>query len=242
MKPDPVRSRILELIANRHPSTDLKKASLACGKNHAYLHQFIHRGTPRKLPEDIRHALAAHLGVDESVLRSDGPVPSYVVPHPALDPEKLKQGVGFDPAVSARYRQIVPVPEVRVSASAGGGAVNDVEPRGDNWYFPAEWLRHELRARSNDLRIITIDGDSMEPVLESGDRVLVDISRRAPSPPGVFILFDGIGLVAKQLEFVPNSEPPRVIIRSANADYRDYERTIDEVNIVGRVVWFARRL
>jgi len=56
------------------------------------------------------------------------------------------------------------------------------------------------------------------------------------------VLHDGIGLVAKQLEYIPNSDPPRVLIRSESARYRDYERTIEEVNIVGRVIWFARRL
>ena len=51
-----------------------------------------------------------------------------------------------------------------------------------------------------------------------------------------------MGLVAKQLEPVPNTEPARVLIRSANARYQDYERTVDEVSIIGRVVWFARRV
>ena len=69
MKLDPVRRKLLEAVAHRDPPTDLKKASLFCGKNHAYLHQFVHRGTPRKLPEDVRHALALHLGIDEQSLR-----------------------------------------------------------------------------------------------------------------------------------------------------------------------------
>ena len=30
--------------------------------------------------------------------------------------------------------------------------------------------------------MITIDGDSMEPLLSSGDRILIDTSQRVPSP------------------------------------------------------------
>ena len=55
---DNLRSRLLDMVAARRPRTDLKTASLACGRNHAYLHQFIHKGSPRRLPEDVRLRLA----------------------------------------------------------------------------------------------------------------------------------------------------------------------------------------
>ena len=64
---DHVRARLLKLV--REQNTDLKAASLATGRNAAYLHQFIFRGTPKVLPEDVRGALAEHLGVDEDLLR-----------------------------------------------------------------------------------------------------------------------------------------------------------------------------
>ena len=61
-----------------------------------------------------------------------------------------------------------------------------------------------------------------------------------PTPPRVFVLHDGIGLVAERLEHIPNSEPPIVNVISDNKTYSFYERAADEVNIVGRVRWFAR--
>ena len=45
---DPTRVLVLKLIDER--GSDLKKASLAIGKNAAYVHQFIYRGTPKVLP------------------------------------------------------------------------------------------------------------------------------------------------------------------------------------------------
>lgn len=243
MKLDPIRRRLLELVAHRDPPTDLKKASLACGKNHAYLHQFVHRGTPRRLPEDVRWSLAAHLGVDETALR-DGSPPVV----PSNGARQVETVTTRRPRVYSRILDpetepgVVAVPEVRVTAAAGGGAVAEYEALGDSWYFPVDWLRHELRARASDLKIISIDGDSMEPVLAAGDKVLIDTSRTAPSPPGIFVLHDGLGLVAKQVEYVPNTDPPKLVIKSANARYQDYERTVDEVTIAGRVIWFARRL
>ena len=45
--------------------------------------------------------------------------------------------------------------------------------------------------------MITVDGDSMEPLLAAGDRILIDVSRPVPVPPGIFVIWDGMGLVAK---------------------------------------------
>ena len=53
--------------------------------------------------------------------------------------------------------------------------------------------------RSQKLRIIHMEGDSMMPTLHSGDVVLKDLVRRSPTPPGIIVLSDGMGLVAKCL-------------------------------------------
>jgi phage repressor protein C with HTH and peptisase S24 domain len=82
----------------------------------------------------------------------------------------------------------------------------------------------------------------MYPLLSSGDRILLDTSQRIPVPPGIFVIWDGMGLVAKRVEHVPNSDPPKVIIKSVNPEYDTYERDAEEVHIIGRVVWTARRL
>ena len=46
---------------------DLSKNVL--GRNHAYLQQYLERGVPAKLPEDMRLLLAPALGIDEEELR-----------------------------------------------------------------------------------------------------------------------------------------------------------------------------
>ncbi|WP_372922874.1 helix-turn-helix transcriptional regulator, partial [Roseovarius sp.] len=97
-------------------------------------------------------------------------------------------------------------------------------------------------ASPSQLRIMHVEGDSMAPTLLDGDTVLVDMTRRAPNPPGIFVLDDGMGLVAKRLEHIPNSDPPAVRVISDNGFYSPYERTADEVHIVGRIRWFAREI
>lgn len=58
----------------------------------------------------------------------------------------------------------------------------------------------------------------------------------------IFVLHDGMGLVAKRLEHVPNSRPPKICILSDNPLYSPYKRSIDEIRIIGRIRWFAREL
>ena len=232
---DPTRLRVMKLIQQRR--TDLKKASLAIGRNAAYLQQYLYRGIPKTLPEDAREALAAFLGVPEESLR---PAKTESAVEPALPPL-----IAAPPptAIGGGMPGFSQVPELDVRASAGHGAFHE----GDEeikavWMFPDAVIRHELRARSANLRIITIDGDSMEPLLASGDRVLVDTSQRVPAPPGIFVIWDGLGIVAKRIEHIPTAEPSRIVIKSVNPLYNDYERPTEEVNIIGRVIWAGKKL
>jgi phage repressor protein C with HTH and peptisase S24 domain len=234
---DPIRLKIMKLIQNS--DSDLKNASIAIGRNAAYLHQYLYRGTPKNLPEDAREALAAHLGVDDDSLRppsSVKPEPFEAAPNSAtVAPTRRRARPSVDGFVA--------VSELDVRASAGAGALFDgLEESRATWLFPDPVIRHEFRARPEDLRILTIDGDSMEPLLSSGDRILIDTSQRVPVPPGIFVIWDGMGIVAKRVEHVPNSEPATIVIKSVNPDYKTYERGAEEVNIIGRVIWSARRL
>jgi phage repressor protein C with HTH and peptisase S24 domain len=235
---DPVRLKVLKLVKNRKPATDMKAASIAMGRNAAYLHQFVYRGTPKVLSEDDREALAEHLGCKAEDLKH-----KKVPPRKPRRKAAPKEGRVEPSIVATAPEGYMAIPEIDVRASAGPGALNQgLEETKEMWFFPDPVIRHEFRARPADLRMITIDGDSMEPLLASGDRILIDTSQRVPVPPGIFVIWDGMGLVAKRIEHEPNSEPPKVVIKSVNPEYDTYERDAEEVHIIGRVVWTSRRL
>ena len=233
---DPVRVRLLKLIQNK--GSDLKNVSIAINRNAAYLHQFVYRGTPKVLTQEVREALAKELGCEAQELRHRRVPPRK----PRSKSQSAEQRVrsiqsGDIPEGHAR------IAEIDVRASAGPGAINEgLEEVKHVWFFPENVIRHELRARTDDLRMITIDGDSMEPLLASGDRIVIDTSQRVPVPPGIFVIWDGMGLVAKRIEHEPNSDPPKVIIKSVNPEYETYEAGADEVHIIGRIIWTSRRL
>jgi len=140
------------------------------------------------------------------------------------------------------------LPEIDVRAGAGGGGealVNyERDQNGDLmtldgvravWSLPESFLRHELKANPKQTDVVEVVGDSMLPTLSPGDRVFVDMQHRVPSPPGIYALWDGFGIVIKRVEIVPNTDPIKLRISSDNANHADYERTLEEAMIIGRL-------
>ena len=145
------------------------------------------------------------------------------------------------PRVENRPRT-VSVPFVKVEAAMGGPAIVEAEEQGEPWQFQRSWIRDSLHCRPAGLRLLRVKGDSMEPTLLARDIVMIDSHQVSPTPGGVFVLDDGFGLVAKRLEYIPNSDPPTVRMISDNLRYEAFERTAEEIRIIGRIVWFAREL
>ncbi len=154
-------------------------------------------------------------------------------PAPGRGPQRRR------PRGAGSAATLAPIPELDVRALAGGGAIPDLaDPQAmiAEWQIPFDFLRSHTSAAPASLRIIRVHGDSMVPDFRPGERVLVNTDDRLPSPPGVFIVWDGFGLVIKRLEVIPYSEPATVRLISANADYAVYERPLEDVTVNGRVI------
>jgi phage repressor protein C with HTH and peptisase S24 domain len=132
------------------------------------------------------------------------------------------------------------VPRITVDITADGNRVVTQEHTAEYYYFRKSWVTEHLKTTAATLRLLYIRGDSMDPTLQHDDIVLVDMSRKTPTPPGIFIVFDGLGLSAKRLEYVDRQKTIRLI--SDNPQYTTYERSVEETVIIGRVVWFAREI
>jgi phage repressor protein C with HTH and peptisase S24 domain len=164
-----------------------------------------------------------------------------------VDREWLSDGVGYveggAPLGDMSADEFISIAYANARPSMGGGSIleNDDKP-GRNFHFRRSWIKNRLNAAPSMLRVVQVEGDSMRPTLEDGDTVLVDMNQKSPMPPGIFVLHDGMGLVAKRLEHIPNSDPPALRVISDNGLYSPYERTSDEINIVGRIRWFGREM
>ena len=190
----------------------------------------------RFLPADLILALLpifSAKGVDPAELRALGGL---------VDPREpaTRKTRKFNQIVSPHSEKTTTIPsiaEVDVRAAMGAGSQDMNDTRIVNrWSLPAEFVRVATNAALENIRIITVVGDSMPVTFRPYDKVMVDTEDRTPSPPGIFVVWDGLNLVLKRVEYIAHSEPPRVRILSENPEYQPYERVVDEAYIQGRVL------
>lgn len=178
----------------------------------------------------------------EEFLAGDGDIPETLPSRPSK------------PSPSPTTR----IPEVDVRGGMGGGGVASLEinhtdewgnqvvcddVRG-SWDMPVDYVRHELRVVPSRVQIIEVRGDSMEPVLHSRDRVMIDLDDTDPGQGGVFAIWDGMSVLVKRIERIHKSDPPAVRVISDNPNHSPFDLVLDDGGgrIIGRAVWFGRRM
>lgn len=219
------RARLMALAKQKRVS--LASLSELIGRNSSYLQQFMGRGSPRKLEERDRKVLAEFFGISESEL--GGP-----------EDNSSRAGRVSGPTPKARADWVV-IPRLPLDASAGpgsngGGASGAEEISYDHFRFTRRWLR-EMGLEGADLSAIRVEGDSMEPVLRSGDEIFVDQNKRAGD--GIHVVRVGDSLHVKQVQTLG---PGRIKLVSANEAYPPISLDQSEVEIIGRVVWKGGRV
>lgn len=108
--------------------------------------------------------------------------------------------------------------------------------------FSRDLIERELRADPEQLLAMIAEGNSMEPEFKGGDQILVDTRRKSLAQPGAFCLWEDDGHVIKYLERIPGSDPAIVRVISSNPLYEPRDRLLDEIHLIGKVVWFGRRV
>lgn len=216
--PDGARARLLDLAQARGVS--LAALSDFLGRNPSYIQQFIRKGSPRRLEEADRHKLAQFFGVDENALR---------------DPTEKSYSQVSAPSGEAAW---VDVPRLDLGASAGPGAVVAAdEAPFDTFRFSRRWLAEQGFA-GRKLAALRVAGDSMEPLLNDGDEILVDCTPR-PFRDGIHVVRLGDSLLVKR---VAQAGAGRLALLSQNLAYPPVEVASDEVAMIGRVVWKGGRI
>jgi phage repressor protein C with HTH and peptisase S24 domain len=140
---------------------------------------------------------------------------------------------------------LVYLPLYDVRAAAGSkGIVTDGEHVANELAFREDWIRRELRTSPSDLRLIHVEGDSMEPDLRAGDIILVDHSDTQARREGIYVIRMDDALLVKQLQRMPGG---LIKVISRNPAYEPFTVAAEKIqahngfDIVGRVVWACRR-
>jgi peptidase S24-like protein len=204
-------------------------------------------------PEAQRAALAA---VMEEQGRSFAELSRVIRRNPAYLQQYLRRGTPRTLAEADRGRlaRYLGVPEARLGgpaahgligvarldivASAGPGRLVDSEAQRRPGTFSPALLR-ELGVDPEAASIIRVEGDSMVPLLEHGDEILVDRARRRVTPKGgIFVLrIDGELMVKRLRPTVGGIE-----VVSENPAYPVRLFASKALEVIGQVAWLSRAL
>lgn len=135
-------------------------------------------------------------------------------------------------------REFVLIQKSLVKLSAGGGLipVPDETFAEEKYAFRLDWMRR-VGANPRNVLLMEVEGDSMSPTLQNHNLVLVDLGRSQLRSGQIFAIGIGEAVTVKRLDFAASD---RVAVLSDNPLYRTFEMPIDEIRIIGRVIWSAR--
>jgi phage repressor protein C with HTH and peptisase S24 domain len=156
------------------------------------------------------------------------------VPYPERGPEA-------PPAVQSDFPpdEFVLICQVNGKISAGGGLVPD-NSADMKAAFRREWIKRK-GGKPDNMSLIKVDGDSMEPTLLTGDLVLIDHTRTAIAPQGgIYAISIDHEIMIKRIQVLHPQVKLRII--SDNKQYPPLEIDADKVTINGKVIWFGREM
>jgi len=212
--------RIRRIIAKRIQERGLtyKDVSLALGRNHAYIQQYIERGTPSELKERTRSKLAELLDIPEIEIGGPAAVEKNETPKGDVPNLTIHSGAGNGGLLHISVDE--------------AGSITDPSQTDGFWSFP-ESVRNAWRAMGHTYAIPVI-GDSMAPTIKSGSFAFIDTGHTNPVPEDIYAINYGDGLMIKRIALVPQSD--KVMIISDNTRYPDHELLRSDLEVYGRVI------
>jgi phage repressor protein C with HTH and peptisase S24 domain len=202
----------------------MKPLSLAAGMGDTGVRDMFRYNSAPKVT--TAHALAQAMGttIDE-IIRAGGGAEQQASQATAA---YVENGLPAPPGL-----KLVSVYDV--TASAGDGLIVDFERIVYSLAFPPNYLKRITTSDPRNLTIISVKGDSMEPTLSDDDIVMLDMSKTSLSYEGLFVIRVYDVLHVKRLS---HSRPGYVMVISDNsALYPAREYSLEDVKVVGKVLW-----
>ncbi|WP_050793090.1 MULTISPECIES: XRE family transcriptional regulator [Acetobacter] len=222
-------------------SDRLREAVLAAGGNRAVseksgiplstLNTYI-GGRDMRVSAAAKLAFACNVSLSWLLLGQDADEPLLKI--------NLPQGQ----SLPSQANDVAYIDYYNIAASAGYGVCADAGVRPEKVAVSLAFLKGDLGLDPNYVLMLETSGDSMEPTLRSGDRLLVD-TRRRHILDGIHVLVVNGGLLVKRLSSEPSG---KICIASDNHLYKEFLTDAsrfrwgepdgdDAITIIGRVAY-----
>lgn len=158
-----------------------------------------------------------------------------------VNPAWLMEGKGSKYDFEAQREDIVSIEKLDILASCGA-LTADVDFRTDseivnNMEVGSEWFKNNFsRYNPDEIKIVTASGDSMNPTIEDGDLVFINVNQNVCDRDGIYFLFlDGQYFIKR----VQRTIGRKLLLISENPRYRDIEIEYDsqvDFRTIGKVI------
>lgn len=236
----------IERLIQATPGKSVASLADALNVSHQAIYNARNKGKiPRSWFIDV--GLATGVSVDW-LLTGEGPIRSQILGAPAGRwPGALKEAASgtyprppADPAPEGDA-DLVLVPMVQARLAAGTGSFETSDEVEGLYAFRSSFLSR--RGSPARMVMMRVAGDSMAPMIENGDVVLIDQGQDQPRPGQVF----AVGIEDLVYLKMVDTLPGKLILRSANPLYQPIEidtrgDLANGVHIIGHVIWVGREL
>lgn len=153
----------------------------------------------------------------------------------------LGKAGALDP--NERPDDLVYIREVDINLAMGDGATVEDFPATQLVPFNVNFVRGFTRAAFDKLVIMTGHGESMEPTLLRSDFLMIDTGAQGPVVSDTIWAFHyaGGGYI-KRLRRVREEGEDRFMILSDNPAVPPQVANVEDVHIIGKLVWIGRRM
>lgn len=156
-----------------------------------------------------------------------------------LNPEWLELGVGpiFLREDANENEEFVTIPKVKARLCAGGGSFETAVEIEEYYSFRRDWLKS--KGLADEMVLMDVVGNSMEPELKDGDTVLINESQKTILAGAVYAVGVDDTIMVKRLEKLPN----KLVLQSDNKNYDPIYLSGEEINsvvVIGKVIWVCR--
>ena len=204
-----------KILASGHT---FREVSLKIGRKDSYIQQYIKYGFPKRLNEVDRKKVCQLLELDEAEL---------------IDDELLKSGVKNVNLIKLTEKNVNPTDFLRIDIydmkSSERPEENVIGQLAINYKEFFGWCN----GNPENLKIMRLSGDNMEPTILSGSLIMYDTSVLEYSGDGIYIIRYDDRITLKRVQRTSNEQ---YILKSENPRYQDVRCSLEELNILGRVI------
>jgi hypothetical protein len=153
--------------------------------------------------------------------------------------EKHTEIKGYSTTLTSPPDGFVMIPMAKAILSAGCGSLETDGEKEREYAFRRDFIAR--KGNPQDMVLMRVFGDSMEPEICHGDVVLLDQSKKRIFPGYLFAVGFEDAIYLKRIDMLPG----KVILKSINPAYPPVELDLrgqmnDLFRVIGRVLWSGR--